>query len=76
MDILVVTETWLTSKDRDYIWMEVSELNRNNYRLMTVNKTKGRGIGVAIGYNSDMDMKLLSSSERNTFQFAIWRVEK
>ena len=72
MDAFVVTETWLTSKDRDKVWMEASELKRNNNRLMTVNRTKGRGGGLAIVYNSDFDMKLFSSSERNTFQFAIW----
>ena len=43
MDAFVVTETWLTSKDRDKVWMEESELNRNNYKLMAVNRTKGRG---------------------------------
>ena len=74
-DVFVVTETSLTSEDRDKVWMEASELNRNKYRLLAVNRTKGRRDGLAIVYNSDFDMKLLSSGERDTFQFAIWRVE-
>ena len=76
MDVFVVTEAWLTLKDRDKVWMEASQLNRNNDRLMTVNRTtKGRGGDLAVVYNSDLDIKLLSSSERNTFKFSIWRVE-
>ena len=75
MDVFVFNETWLTSNDRDKVWMEASELNRNNCRLMAVNRTKGRGGGLATVYNSDLDLKLFSSSERNTFQFSIWRVE-
>ena len=44
MDVFVVTETWLTSKDRDKGLMKASELNRNNYRLMTLKGLKGKGV--------------------------------
>ena len=57
MDVFVVTEIWLSSKDRDKVWMEASILNKskNNYRLMAVNKTKGRDGGLAILYNLDLN---------------------
>ena len=73
--MFVVTETWLASDDKHIVWAKVSELNKNNYRLIAVNMNKGRGGGLAIMYNSDLDVKLLSNSERNTFQFAIWKAE-
>ena len=40
-----------------------------------MNRIKGRGGGLVIVYNSDLDVKLLISSKRNSFQFIIWRFE-
>ena len=75
MEVFVVTETWLTSDDKDIVLAKVSELNKNNYRLIEVSRIRGRGGALVIVYDSDLDMKLLSNSERNTFEFAIWRVK-
>ena len=52
----IVTETWLTSRERDQVWMEARELYRNYYRLMAVNGIKGTGGGLDIVYNSDFDV--------------------
>ena len=64
-------EIWLTSDDRDMVRVKASELNITVIRLIAVNRIKGRGSGLAIVYNADFDVKLLSSSKGNTVQFAI-----
>ena len=44
--MFLVTETWLTSGDKDLFWEKASEFNKNNYRLIAVNMIKGRGGGL------------------------------
>ena len=38
MDILLVTERWLTSKDIDKIWLDSSDLNKESYKLSSAIK--------------------------------------
>ena len=48
LDICVLTETWFSNTDTDSIWTKGSELNRNGYKMKTVNRKKAkRGGGLA-----------------------------
>ena len=66
IDIAVVTETWL--KDDDSIWLQGLDINKGCYRTYTSNRSMKRGGGLAVISNKNFDVKLISESERQTFQ--------
>ena len=68
IDIAVVTKTWL--KDDDSIWLQGSDINKGCYRTYTSNRSMKRGGGLAVIANKTFDVKLISESERQTFQIA------
>ena len=72
IDIAVVTETWL--KDDDSIWLQGLDINKGCYRTYTSNRSMKRGGGLAVIANKNFDVKLISESERQTFQIAKWKI--
>ena len=72
IDIAVATKTWL--KDDDRIWLLGSEINKGCYRTCTSNRSVTRGGGLAIIANKNFGVKLISESERQTFQIAKWKI--
>ena len=38
VDALVITETWLSDKDADKVWISSSDLNKNGLKLLTSNR--------------------------------------
>ena len=68
IDIAVVTETWL--KDNDGIWLQGSDISKGFYRTYTSNRSMKRGGGLAVIASRNFDVKLISESERQTFQIA------
>ena len=48
IDFIMLTETWLKNMDEDKAWINTSDLNNNNLRLDTVNRTKRQGGGIAL----------------------------
>ena len=73
VDIAVITETWIQETDAD-IWVEGCELNKDNFRVSTSNRTTRKGGGLAIVYKQDRIVKKESEGNLNTFQFTKWRV--
>ena len=56
LDLLVITETWLKNTDEDQIWVQSSEINRNNLTIQTHNRTNKWGSGLALMHNRDTYM--------------------
>ena len=52
IDIVIVTETWLTNQDRDVIWIESNELVKDAYHISAVNRDRRREEGLALIYKS------------------------
>ena len=48
LDILILTETWLTKSEIDKQWLETTQLNRHPYNLLHKNRPNGRGGGLAL----------------------------
>ena len=69
LDILVVTETWLSDND-DHI---VSEITPDDYICLRKDRTTGRGGGIAVLCKKAMDPKQLSSNEFQSFEYDILR---
>ena len=75
VDLAVVTETWLMDTDRDKVWLQSSDVNKDIYSLSSSIRTCKRGRGewdLFIGKNTDV--KLTEEKEAKTFQVAKWRV--
>ena len=72
VDILIVTETWLTSKDQ--LWCETMSLNRDNLQLHTVNKQNGRGGGLALICKSHYKVSSIQRVATKSFEYATWQI--
>ena len=46
IDVLLITETWLTSKDS--LWKQLTDLNKNQYQLHTHDRASGKGGDIAL----------------------------
>ena len=48
LDLLVTTETWLKDTEDDQQWLLESELNRNDFQALPINRKTGKGGGIAL----------------------------
>ena len=60
-DICALTETWLHDHGHDKAWVNSSDLNKNGYKVDTINKWKNRVGGVALVWNDRITCKKLKS---------------
>ena len=67
IDILAVTETWLTDNQADQQWSQMTPLNRDPYKILTHNRQGRKGGGIALIIKSDLAVKLRSSGAKPTF---------
>ena len=74
VDALVITETWLSDKDADKVWISSSDLNKNGLKLLTSNRKSKRGEGLALVRKTKYKPKQVSEKELNTFQVAEWNL--
>ena len=70
MDLLIITETWLTDKETDKQWIENTPLNRLPYQLHIHNRVNGRGGGVALITKSCFDVKQIQCGSYPSFEYA------
>ena len=74
IDLLVTTETWLRDTNDDQQWLLGSELNRNGFQTISVNRKIKKGGGLALTTKDNIKVKQEDSTEYNTFEHAIWNV--
>ena len=72
LDALVVTETWLTEKDTQ--WLETTPLNRNPYNLSHTNRPNGRGGGLALITKNCYTVTKVESGTYPSFEHATWEL--
>ena len=75
IDILLLTETWSTSKETDKIWIDSPDLNMDRYNLTSAIRENRRVGGLALITKNDFKVKLDSNAEFRTFQFTKWYVQ-
>ena len=67
------TETWLKNTDEDKAWVDTSDLNNNNLRLDTVNRTKRQGGGIALLHKKEYNTtKLETNLQLDTIEHKVW----
>ena len=72
-DFIMLTETWLKNTDEDNAWVNTSDLNNNNLRLDTVNRTKRQGGGIVLLHKKECNtMKLETNLQLDTIEHGVW----
>ena len=74
MDIVALTETWLTDNPSDECWLQSTPLNRDPYKILIHNRQDRRGGGVALIVKSDFTTKLIWSGATGSFVYATWEI--
>ena len=72
LDLLVLTETWLMSNHQ--FWKDTTTLNRDNLKLHTLDRSQGRGGGLALVTKRHLQVSQLRTS-RPSFEATWWRVK-
>ena len=75
IDILALTETWLTDNLSDERWLHSTPLIRDPYNILIHNRQDRRGGGgVALIVKSDFATRLLESGTTDSFEYATWEI--
>ena len=74
IDLLVTTETWLRDTDDDQQWLLGSELNRNGFQTVPVNRKNKKGGGLALTIKDNIKVSHENSAEYKSFEHAIWNI--
>ena len=73
INALIVTETWLNSKDN--IWVDTTDLNRNPYKMYIQNRqSEHRGGGIALICKKQYPVTLKDSGHTHSFEYATWQI--
>ena len=74
IDILALTETWLTDNPSDEWWLQSTPLNRDPYNILIHNRQDRRGGGVVLIVKSDFATRLIESDTTDSFEYATWEI--
>ena len=75
MDVLVLTETWLTKSETDKQWLENTHLNRHPYNLLHKNRPNGKGGGLALIAKNCYPAKKVDNGSYPSFEHATWELK-
>ena len=73
-DICILTETWLHNCVNDDIWLEMTDLNKNGFKMGVSNRTNPLGCGLAIITKSQLGQHKIDEGEKQSFQYEIWKI--
>ena len=64
IDLCVLTETWLSSKQNDKIWQSCTPLNNDPFRISISNRTGQSGGDLALVYNKEINVTKVSEENK------------
>ena len=64
IDLCVLTETWVSSKQNDKIWQSCTPLNNDPFRISISNRTGQSGGGLALVYNKEINVTKVSEENK------------
>ena len=70
----ILTETWLQNCDNDEIWLEMTDLNKSEFKMGVSNRTNRLGGGLAIITKSQLGQHQIEEGQKKSFQYAIWKI--
>ena len=72
LDLLVLTETWLTSNHQ--FWKGTTILNRSRYKLFTVDrKSGGEGVSALVA-KKHLTISQTDKGTKSSFEHALWKI--
>ena len=74
IDVLVITETWLSNTQDDTHWIQASDLNREPLTCQTYSRMGRRGGGLALVCKSCLKPSLKHSFQSQALEAATWTV--
>ena len=74
IDLLVTTETWLKNTVHDQQWLQGSELIRNGFQTLPINRKTRTGGGIVVTVKSSITVKQQNSAEYNSFEHTLWNI--
>ena len=73
-DICILTETWLQNCNSDEIWLDMTDLNNNEFKMGVSNRTNQLEGGIAITTKSQLGQHKLDEGQKQSFQYAIRKI--
>ena len=66
IDLVIITETWLTDSEEDNACVAGSPFNQNGWNIQTVNRTTGRAVtvGMALMHEDKLTVKTENSGKK------------
>ena len=58
----------------DEIWLDMTDLNKNEFKMGMSNRTNRLGGGIAIVTKSQLGQHKLDEGQKQSFQYAIWKI--
>ena len=74
IDLLVTTETWLKDTEDYWQWLSGSELNRNGFQTLPINRKTKREDGLALTIKNKITVQQQDSREYDSFEHAVWNI--
>ena len=74
IDLLVIIGTWLRDIEDDQQWLLGSELNRNGFQTLPINRKIKNGGGIALTTKNNIKVRQEESTKYNSFEHAVWNV--
>ena len=70
IDIMLVTETWLTEDDT--VWLDSCDFNKDTYRIQPAHHQTSKGGGLALIHRSTSEVMLVAIGQIRSFEHATW----
>ena len=72
-NVIILTETWFKNTDGGKAWIDTSDLNKNNLRIDTVNRTARKGCGRALLHRKEYITTTLETNlQLDTVEHGVW----
>ena len=75
VEVVILTEIWLSDSDLDRTWLQYTVLNKVPYQMFTSNRTGRKGGGIALIAKSHLRVKQIGEGQLRSFQFCKWQVQ-
>ena len=73
IDVILITETWLSHTPQDTTWLHQSDLLQSGYAISTHNRPS-RGGGIVPLYKDSMKIRKIEAQHLCTIEYVIWQV--
>ena len=72
-NFITSTETWLKSTDEDKAWINTNDLDNNNLKIDTVNRTARQGVGIGLLHRKKyITTRLDTNLQLDTIKHGVW----